>query len=134
MKINIQGILLGCLFSSVVLTNCDKKKNTSDCLSYQVAPITNINGPSTGTVNQDINFILSFGIFNGCGQFGNIEHNSNADTTTIKVNAKYQGCVCTQIAGTLQTTYTFRSTQPGTYYFKFLQADANYLLDTLIVQ
>jgi hypothetical protein len=134
MKINSHGILFGCLLLPLLFTSCAENKNQGDCLSYQIAPITHVNGPDAGSINQDINFTLSFDIFNGCGQFGNIEHNSNANTTTVKINAKYQGCICTQIMGTLQTVYSFKATQAGTYYFKFFQSDGKYLLDTLTIK
>lgn len=134
MKFNILTIISFSFLSAVLITSCIKNTNSNNCLSYQFAPVSNISGPVNGAVNQDINFILSFDIFNGCGQFGNIEESSIADTTTIKVNAKYQGCICTQVAGTLQKTYIFRTAQPGTYYFKFHQGNGNYLLHTLIVQ
>ena len=122
------------LIVACVSTSCSKSKTSNTCISYQVAPVTAVAGLHTGTVNQDISLMVSFDIVNGCGQFGNFTTTADADTTVIVVNAKYTGCVCTQLAGTLQAAYTFRPGQPGTYYFKFYQADLDYIRDSVVVQ
>ena len=128
-------IIFTCLvFSILVLSSCNKTQDDNKCLSYIKAPVIKVEGPNTGLVNQDINLTVSFGCFNGCGQFGNFEQTSNGDTTTINVIAKYEGCLCTQDAPLRQTTFKFKVTQTGTYYLKFLQTGKTYLTDTIRVQ
>jgi hypothetical protein len=122
------------IISCLIISGCTKKNKESDCLSYQFAPVTKITGPNTGYVNQDVRLIVSFGIFNGCGGFGNFEQAQNGDTTLIKVNAKYQGCICTELAGTMDTSFVFRANHTGTYFLKFIQPDHSYILDTLLIQ
>lgn len=121
-------------FISVCLLSCDKTQDDNKCLSYTQAPVTKIEGPNTGNVNQDINLIVSFGCFNGCGQFGKFEQTSKDDTTTINVIAKYEGCICTQDAPIRQTTYKFKATKSGTYFLKFLQTEKAYLTYTIQIQ
>ena len=128
-------IIFTCLvFSILVLSSCNKTQDDNKCLSYIKAPVIKVEGPNTGLVNQDINLTVSFGCFNGCGQFGNFEQTSNGDTTTINVIAKYEGCLCTLDAPLRQTTFKFKVTQTGTYYLKFLQTGKTYLTDTIRVQ
>ena len=128
-------IIFTCLvFSILVLSSCNKTQDDNKCLSYIKAPVIKVEGPNTGLVNQDINLTVSFGCFNGCGQFGNFEQTSNGDTTTINVIAKYEGCLCTQDVPIRQATNKFKVTQTGTYYLKFLQTGKTYLTDTIRVQ
>jgi hypothetical protein len=107
--------------------------NNNDCISYQTAPVTRVESPATGLINQDIPITVYFGIFSGCGQFSSFESFAEADTTFIRVKAKYAGCICTEIAGTLSSAYTFRSSQPGTFYFKF-ESGQDILRDTVVIQ
>lgn len=73
-------------------------------------------------------------MFNGCGQFGSFTENKQGKTITLGVIAKYEGCICTEIAPILNEIYTFKTIEQGTYYLKFLQKDNNYLVDTLVIQ
>lgn len=132
-KIN-SSILTSFGFSILVLFGCNKTQGDKECLSYAKAPVTKVEGPQTGLVNQDINLTVSFSCFNGCGQFGNFDQTSNGNTTTIQVNAKYEGCICTQDVPIRQSIYKFKATQAGTYYLKFFQTENTYLIDTIRVQ
>ena len=122
------------VFSIILLTSCIKKKEEDKCLSFDKAPVTKIEGATTASVNQEINLTVSFTCFNGCGQFGNLEETITGNTTTIVVNAKYTGCICTQDVPTRTTIYKFKKTQAGTYELKFLQTENNYLMHTITVQ
>ena len=121
------------VITAVILTSC-MKDNEDECIEYKQAPVTLTNTPSTGQINSDILINVSFGCINGCGQFGSFEETCQGNTLTIKVIAKYEGCICTQEAPIRQTTYTFSTAEQGTYYLKFLQNNNNYLTDTLIIQ
>lgn len=85
-------------------------------------------------VNQEIILTVSFGCYNGCGQFGSFDEVISGNATTITVNAKYEGCICTQDAPIRQTTYKFKKSQAGTFDLKFLQAENTYLIHTITVQ
>ena len=101
----------------LLLYSCTKKENDS-CISYIPAPVTKVDGPNSGMVNQEIPFTEDL----------------NENTASIKVIAKYEGCVCTQALVPGQILYNFKASQPGTYYLKFLQWDINYLMDTILIQ
>ena len=122
------------VLSILLLAGCEKAASDTPCLSFSNAPVLNVDGPNTGLVNQVINLTVSFGCYNGCGNFGNFENTTKNDTTFIRVIAKYQGCFCQQYAPILQTIYKFKASQPGTYYIKFWQAENNFITQTLSVQ
>jgi hypothetical protein len=127
----VNGVIM---FSMIVLTSCNKDSNNKDCLSYEPAFVGIVEGPSTGQVNEEINFQVIFGVHNGCGQFGSFEESSEGNSRTISVTAKYEGCGCTNDAPGRIGTYKFKTSQAGTYYLKFLQVNNVYLIDTLTIQ
>ncbi|MBP8115768.1 MAG: hypothetical protein KAY50_10460 [Chitinophagaceae bacterium] len=120
--------------SIILLTSCAKKQEDEKCISTDKAPVTKIEGATTASVNQEINLTVSFICFNGCGQFGNMEETIAGNTTTIIVNAKYTGCICTQDVPTRMTSFKFKKAQAGTYELKFWQTENNYLIHSIIVQ
>lgn len=104
------------------------------CISYQHANVPFAEVPNTGSVNQIIPIPITFTITNGCGMFGNIMETNVGTTKTIKLNSKYEGCVCTQIAGEVQTIYNFVATTTGLHTIKFLQPSGEFLVYTILIQ
>lgn len=123
-------------FFSLIITllGCEKKQEDDSCLSFNKAPVTKIEGSNSALVNQEIILTVSFGCYNGCRQFGSFDEVISGNATTITVNAKYEGCICTQDAPIRQTTYKFKKSQAGTFDLKFLQAENTYLIHTITVQ
>lgn len=121
---------------AIFLPACSKSQEEDDtlCTSFNISPVIKVEGPKTAAINQTIALSVYFSCFNGCGNFGNYEQTVSGNTTTIKVIAKYQGCICTQDIPTRQSTYNFSAAQAGTYYLKFLQASNVYITDTITVQ
>ena len=124
----------GLFFSIPVFLCCNKKANNSTCLSFQAGSVTKVDGPNTGSVNQELFLLVSFGCTSDCGDFGYFEQSLNGNTTTINVIARYEGCFCTQGAPIRQTIYKFNAAQTGTYYLKFLKTTGNYLIDTITIR
>jgi hypothetical protein len=123
------------LVFTIQLSSCSKsKEDDALCTSFSIGTVTKVEGPKTATVNQTIALNVYFTCFNGCGNFGNYEQTVSGNTSTIKVMAKYQGCICTQDIPARQSLYNFSAAQAGTYYLKFLQANDLYLIDTITVQ
>lgn len=124
-----------CLIIAVfILWGCNKNKDEQPCVSFSKARVIKLEGPITASVNQEIPLTVSFSCNNGCGQFGNFEESTFGNTTTIVLNAKYEGCVCTQDIPTRQTLYTFKRTQTGTYILKFWETESSFLTHTITVQ
>jgi hypothetical protein len=107
---------------------------TENCSSIQQAYIGKVDGSKTGNINQDISFTVYFGINSGCGKYGSITETVSGNTRTVSVNAKYEGCACTAMAGVITTNYIFKTSQAGIYYFKFSQGNNSFIIDTLTIQ
>lgn len=120
--------------AAISLAGCFKDPDDEECISYHSSPVTQVDGPSTAAVNQEIDLVVSFTCFNGCGQFGSFEKVTVVDTTHVNVLAKYQGCMCTQDIPVRQAIYKFKAAQAGTYYLKFRQDDNTILTETITVQ
>ena len=128
------NLLIFCTFFIVLLFSCNKQQEKDNCLSYTKTPVISILGPNIASVNQEVVLTVSFGCFNGCGQVGNFEETIAGNTSTINVNAKYEGCICTQDTPTRTTSYKFKKSQTGIYELKFLQGENSYLTHTINVQ
>ncbi|QOG04803.1 hypothetical protein [Flavobacterium sp. MDT1-60] len=104
------------------------------CISYEHAPVLSANVPDSGNRNQVIPIPLIFVVHNGCGGFSAITETNSGNTKTITVKAKYEGCLCTQSIGNIQTTYNFTSTTTGIHTIKFLQPDGKFLTYSITIQ
>lgn len=123
------------LFSlALLLISCKKNKENSNCLFFTNAAVTNIAGPNTAFVNQEIVLTISFQCTNGCGQFGSFEENSVGNNINVTVKAKYEGCVCTQDFPIRTIQYKFKKSQSGSFELRFLQNNNSYLSHTIVVQ
>lgn len=114
--------------------NCNKKTENENCLSYSKAFVTKIEGVNTAKVNEEVLISVYFSCYNGCGQFGNFEELTLAQNTIVQVNAKYEGCFCTQDVPTRLVVYTFKKSQPGTYTLNFSKSNSSYITHSIIVQ
>lgn len=121
-------------FLLIFFISCKKDNEPDTCLSYTTAPVINVTGANTALVNQEIDIAVEFGIFNGCGEFINIDEIITGNTSIINVNVKYEGCVCTQVVFTPTKIYKFKKLIAGTYELKFKQADNTYLTHSIVVE
>lgn len=122
------------LLSSLLLLimSCSKEPE-NNCIENKIAYISSINSPTTGSVNEIINIEVSFGVNNGCGNFGKFIETQNGNTKTIEVEARYEGCVCTQDAPTRKTNYVFKTTISGNYILKFKSSSTEFITANLTI-
>ena len=126
--------LLILITSITLLIGCKKKIEESKCLTYLKAPVTKVESATAALVNEEVNLTVSFSCYNGCGGFGNLNEVSTGNSTTIFINARYDGCICTQDVPTRQTIYKFKKSLPGTYELKFMQSGETYITHIIKVQ
>ena len=122
------------LYLIILISGCNKEHKEDKCISFSKAPVTKIEGAGSALANHEVILKVSFGCYNGCGQFGDFDEIKMGNTTTIIVNAKYQGCFCTQDAPVRQTLFKFKESETGTYDLKFWKTENTYLTHTIIVQ
>ncbi|MGI4759246.1 MAG: hypothetical protein ACRYF0_00970 [Janthinobacterium lividum] len=103
------------------------------CNTTLFTPVTSATGPKTVAVNQAAVYTLSYTPAGGCGTLGDLTEQVVGNVRAVTVNVNYAACTCAATADPAQTTYTFRPSQAGTYYLKFVGNNA-YIVDTLVVQ
>jgi len=116
----------------LVIISCSKDHDNS-CIENRTEYVTSVNSPSTGTVNESIIIEVSFGVDNGCGNFGKFIETGNGNTKTIEVEARYQGCICTQDAPTRKTNYVFKTQNSGNYTLKFKSSSTEFITANLTI-
>lgn len=97
------------------------------CTTFNHAMVLSATVPINGIVNNPIQIQITFSINNGCGGFGNIIQTNVGNTKTLTVNAKYSGCICTQVMGEIPTTFNFTPTTTGIQIIKIAQPDGSFL-------
>lgn len=123
-------LILSILLLAII--SCSKEQE-NNCIENKIAYVSSINSPSTGTVKQNINMEVSFGVNNGCGNFGKFIETQNGNTTTIEVEARYEGCVCTLDAPTRKTNYVFKAQTTGNYILKFKSSATEFIIVNLTI-
>lgn len=116
----------------IVIFSCSKEQD-NNCVENRIAYVTSLNSPSIGTVNENINIEVSFGVNNGCGNFGKFIEIQSGNTKTIEVEARYEGCVCTMDAPTRKTNYVFKTQNSGNYVLKFKSSSTEFITTNLTI-
>jgi hypothetical protein len=117
----------------LVIFSCSKEEQENNCIENKTAYVTSINSPSTGIVNENINIEVSFGVNNGCGNFGKFIETGSGNTKIIEVEARYEGCVCTMDAPTRKINYVFKTQNSGNYIFKFKSSSTEHITVNLAI-
>ncbi len=121
-------------FLSIFTTSCTSNGSGDNCISYVQAKIENVSIPEIGIKNQNIPVNIYFQCINGCGEFRSIEETNNGKVKVLKVIAKYEGCLCTQVLKTINHTYNFIATDTGTYTVNFLQPDSTVISHSIVIK
>jgi hypothetical protein len=110
--------------------------STSDesVCDYQVkAYASNVTGPTTANVNQEIDLTVTFGVVNSCGVFGSFTESTAGNTTTVDISAKFSGCTCQQMPVLRTAVYKFKRAVAGTYNVLFYQTQTTFITYTITV-
>lgn len=125
------------LFAIVILSiliGCKKDDSDKVCDFLEIAYITAIDAPETGTVGENIVIIVDFQVRNGCGNFSDFIEQRNDQTRTIEVKAKYEGCICTQATEPRTATYDFIAEEPGNYVLQFRSGPEAFIHTTINIR
>ena len=133
MKLKVLSFFVLFFISGLIIScgNDDDKNN--ECIEYEVGYVTSVNAPTTGNVNETINIEVNFGVFNGCGEFEKFIETQNGNVRTIEVEAKYEGCVCTQEAPIRTTNYEFTVSNAGEYELNFKSSQTEFITVTITI-
>jgi len=133
MKLKVLNFFVLIFISSLIIgcDNDDDKNN--ECIEYEIGYVTSVNAPSTGNINETINIEVNFGVFNGCGGFGKFIETENGNVKTIEVEAKYEGCICTQDAPIRTVNYEFTTSNAGEYELNFKSSSTEFITVNLTI-
>ena len=116
-----------------LLYSCNDGEAEDKCLSTGIGYITSVNAPASGLVGETIDIELDFIVINGCGEFGKFIENQNNTILDIEIEAKYDGCICTQDIPTRKIKYQFIPESTGNYELNFKSSPTEFITVTLSI-
>ncbi|MDR6762277.1 hypothetical protein J2Y38_002488 [Flavobacterium sp. 2755] len=124
------------LFLSIAFVSCnndDDEEPVNNSFS-KTAFVTEIKGPATGKVNDELSYEISFVVDNGCGEFDKISEVKIGDVNGLQVIAKYPTGVCTQqVPDPKKTAYKFKATAKGTFDIKFKKSATEFITKSVVI-
>ena len=122
-------LLTSLLLIGIFSLSCDNEDDKKPIGS--ISPIVDVELPTVGNVGQEINFIVSHGVSNGCGYYSSQETTQIGSALIVTFYAQYREGGCTMDAPIRKTNYKFIPTKTGTYTFKFNSGETGYLVKTI---
>lgn len=129
--------VLAVLFLSIAFVSCsnddDEKTPTT---TSKAAFATEIKGPATGKVNDELSYDVTYVVDNACGEFDKIAEVTIGDVKGLQVVAKYPTSgVCTQqVPDPKKTVYKFKSATKGTFEIKFQKSEKEFITQKVVIE
>lgn len=125
------------LFLATALISCsndDDKPDTPNPTS-KVALVTDVKGPATGKLNEELSYDVTFIVDNACGEFSKISDVTIEGVKGLQVEAKYPSEVCTQqVPDPKKTVYKFKSATKGTFEIKFKKSEKEFITTKVVIE
>lgn len=125
------------LFLSTALISCSNDDDkVVDNGTTKVALATEVKGPATGKVNEELSYDVTFIVDNACGEFSKISEVTIGDAKGLQVEAKYPATgVCTQqVPDPKKTVYKFKSATKGTFEIKFKKSEKEFITTKVVIE
>lgn len=116
----------------VTLISCSDD-DSEECIGYRTENIKEVNAPSSGQVDEPVEIEVKFAVYNGCGGFEKFIESGPEQLKVIEVQAKYEGCICTQDIPILTAVYEFTPSTTGVYELKFKSGETDYIPVTITI-
>lgn len=108
------------LLASIVLTSCSSDDDVNCTqLEVELEGVTTVNAPETAQVNETIDIEVLFEVKNSCGEFSRFIETGTPMDREIEVEARYEGCNCSQVIETITANYEFTPEEAGEYTLNF---------------
>ncbi|MDQ1165301.1 hypothetical protein [Flavobacterium sp. SORGH_AS_0622] len=124
------------LFLSIAFVSCnndDDEKPVNQ--NTKAALVTEIKGPATGKVNDELSYEVMYIVDNACAEFDKISEVTIGTEKGLQVIAKYPSEVCTQqVPEPKKTVYKFKSTVKGTFEIKFKKSETEFLTQKVVIE
>lgn len=121
------------LFSLLLTLISCSDDDSEDCIGYRLENVKEVISPSSGQVDEQVEIEVKFAVYNGCGKFEKFIESGNEQSKVIEVQAKYEGCICTQDIPIITTVYEFTPSTPGEYVLKFKSGETDYITVNITV-
>lgn len=126
------------LFLSIGFVSCsnDDDNDKTPVTNTKAALVTEIKGPATGKVNDELSYDVTYTVDNACGEFDKISEVTIGTEKGLQVIAKYPTTgVCTQqVPEPKKTVYKFKSATKGTFEIKFKKSETEFLTQKVVIE
>ncbi|HEU4790243.1 MAG TPA: hypothetical protein VFS71_11195 [Flavobacterium sp.] len=128
--------ILAIVLLTTVFVSCnnddDEQVNTS---KTKVALVTKIEGPTTGKVNVELSYVITYIVDNACAEFVNITETTIDKEIGYQVEVKYPAEVCTQqVPDPKKTLLKFTPTVKGTFELKFKKSETEFVTQKVVIE
>ncbi|RZJ73255.1 hypothetical protein [Flavobacterium sp.] len=130
-KIKFQAMALVAFLAMGAVSCSDDDATPSTNLGTVYA--TEVTGPETGDVNQELSYAVKYSVTNACGTFDRYVEATAGNTKTIELVARYVGNNCGNTPVVKDTVYKFKPTAVGTYNLKFKKSATEFLTKSVVV-
>lgn len=124
------------LFLSLAVVSCNNDDDEAETPIpvAKAAFVTEVKGPATGKVNDELSYEVTFVVDNACGEFDKISEVTLGTVKGLQVEAKYPSAVCTQqVPAPKKTTYKFKSAAKGTFDIKFRKSETEFITTKVVI-
>ncbi|WP_289658604.1 hypothetical protein [Flavobacterium panacagri] len=124
------------LFLSIAFVSCSNDDDEKTPVpTTKAALVTEIKGPATGKVNDELSYDVTYVVDNACAEFDKISEVTIGDVKGLQVIAKYPSEVCTQqVPDPKKTVYKFKSSVKGTFEIKFKKSETEFLIQKVVIE
>ncbi len=125
------------LFLSIAFVSCsnDDDNDKTPVPTTKAALVTEIKGPATGKVNDELSYEVTYVVDNSCAEFDKISEVTIGSVKGLQVIAKYPAAVCTQqVPEPKKTVYKIKPTAKGTVEIKLKKSETEFLTQKVVIE
>ena len=124
------------LFLSITLFSCSNDDDKAPVKeTTKIAFASEVKGPATGKVNDELSYEVTFTADNACGVFNKFTEATIGTEKGLQVEVKYPSEVCTlQVPTPQKAIYKFKSTIKGTFDIKFRKSETEFITTKVVIE
>ena len=136
-KIKLKSVVF-VLFSMAIFASCSSDEDTKNPETpqpiFKSAYATEVTGPTTGKVNEELTYMVSFTVDNACGEYNKMTDIEIKKEKGYQVEAKYPAtCSTPDSPQTKRTAYKVKPTMKGTFYLRIAKSETEYIVTTVVI-
>ncbi|SHG25891.1 hypothetical protein [Flavobacterium defluvii] len=132
-KFKLQSIALMLLFITA-LTSCSNDDSPTEDVIYKSAFATEVSGPLTGKVGQELSYAITFPVENGCGEFNQMTDVEFNKELGYQIEVKYPKATCNRPEPENKVTiYKITTSKAGTYYLRIAKSETEFIVTKVVI-